>query len=149
MAQAASQAVLGYGSVFNIGTTASGSTSYSAVAEIATINFGGFTVPEVSVTHLQSPNAMEESIPGLLKPGTIELTGNFTADASQQNLTTLGQNRTIFPWQITSPLQSGKTYTLSGNGFISKLQKGPFDATKKVDFSATIQVSGVFTETIA
>lgn len=143
---AASQAVLGYGSKFSVGSGQP--ITYADTAEITTINFGGFTVSDVDVTHLQSPGSVMESIPGLLKPGTIELTGNFTGDASQQAITTLGQNRTVFPWKITAPMQGSKVYNLSGSGYVSKLQKGPFDANKKTDFSVTIQVTGAFTETI-
>lgn len=143
-----SKAVLGYGATFSTGVTTGGTTAYTAVAEIATINFNGFTVPEVDVTHLQSPNSTNESIPGLLKPGTVDLTGNYTGDASQQTITTLGQARTVFPFQITTTLGDGSTYTLTGNGFVSKLAKGPFESDKKVDFSASIQCSGSFTETV-
>ncbi len=142
-----SQAVLGYGSTFSVGS-GTGTITYTPTAEITTINFAGFTVSDVDVTHLQSPGSVMESIPGLLKPGTIELSGNYTGEASQQSLTTLGQARTVFPWQITSPLQDSKTYTLTGNGYVSKLQKGPFDANKKVDFSVSIQVTGAFDESI-
>jgi hypothetical protein len=143
----ASLASLGYGATFSTGTNIT-TPVYTAVAELATVSFAGFTVPEVDVTHLLSPNATNESIPGLLKPGTVDLTGNFTSSTTQATLTTLGQARTIFPWEILTVLSDGSTYTLTGKGFVSKLSKGPFDATKKIDFACTIQVSGTFTETV-
>ena len=102
----ASIAGLGYGATFATGVD-SGTITYTTVAEIATINFAGFSVPEVDVTHLASPGSMEESIPGLLKPGTIELTGNYTGAASQQTVNTLGQGRSIFPWKIATVLGDG------------------------------------------
>jgi len=84
-----------------------------------------------------------------LKPGTIELTGNYTGAASQQTLNTLGQGRTIFPFKIDGPMGDGTNiYTVTGTCFVTKLSKGPFDAKKKIDFSATLQVTGTFTETV-
>jgi hypothetical protein len=81
----ASKARLGYGSKFYIGDTAS-PVGYTVLSEIAIINFADYTVAEVDVTHLLSPNSSEESLPDLLKPGTIEISGNYTGDASQQNI---------------------------------------------------------------
>src|SRR5215469_16811748 len=96
--QVPTKALLGYGSIFNIG---SGSpTAYAALAEIASISFADYTIPEIDVTNLQSPNATEEAIPGIIKLGNIEMTGNFTADASQMNIDTLAIARTVFPWKI-------------------------------------------------
>jgi hypothetical protein len=140
-----SQAALGYLSAFYTGDNAS-PISYTAVTETAEINFAGFTVPEVDVTHLQSPGAVMESIPGFIKPGTIEITGNFIDDTSQRAFTTLGLARTIFNWKIDAPKSDGSTFTITGKGFVSKLQKGPFSATAKQSFSASIQVTGLYTE---
>jgi hypothetical protein len=145
---AASKAALGYGAKFFTGDDAS-PIAYTELAELSNINFAGFAVPEVDTTHLQSPDSMQESIPGLLKPGTIELSGNYTNDASQVTFTTLGQARTIFPYKITAPMSDGTSYTVTGRGFATKLQKGPFTANAKVDFSATVQAAGSFTETVA
>lgn len=142
----ASKASLGYGATFATGVAGSPIT-YTVVAEIASINFAGFSVPEVDVTHLQSPGSMNESIPGLLKPGSIELSGNFISDTTQQALTTLGQARTIFPFKISTVLSDGSTFTITGSGFFAKIAKGPFSADKKIDFSATVQVAGAFSET--
>jgi hypothetical protein len=143
-----SQAVLGYGAKFFTGVVGVSTTTYTEVAEIASINFAGFTVAEVDVTNLASPNSMMESIPGLLKPGTVELTGNFIGDTTQQALTTLGQARTIFPWKIEATLGDAAVYTVEGNGFVSKLTKGPISADKKIDFTCGIQTTGAFTETV-
>jgi hypothetical protein len=144
-----SNASLGYGAIFSTGVLASGSVTYTAVANIASISFEGFTVPEVDVTNLLSPNMTKESIPGLLTPGSISLTGQFTNDAGQAELVTLGTSRTVFPFEVTAALNGGKTYTLQGNGYVTKLSRGPFEADKSVEFKADIKVSGAFLETIA
>lgn len=143
----ASQAQLGYGSKFFIG--AGSPTAYTPMAEIATINFADYTVTEVDVTHLQSPNTTEEAIPGLIKPGNIELTGNYIGDATQQNVDTLAIARTVFPWKITSPASNATVLTITGSGFITKKATGPMEANAKVSFAATIRVSGAITYTVA
>jgi hypothetical protein len=55
-------------------------------------------------------------IPGLIKPGTIALSGNFTGDASQLNISALAQTQSIFPWQIQSPDQQGHS-GVHGDGY--------------------------------
>src|SRR6267154_2277697 len=112
---AASKARLGYGSKFYTGDTAS-PIGYTLLSEIAIINFADYTVAEVDVTHLLSPNTSEESIPGLLKPGTIERTGNYSGDASQQNTDALAVAQTVFPWKITAPASGALVLTFSHPG---------------------------------
>ena len=147
-----SAAALGYGVTFAVNTVLA-PTVYTAVAEIAEVNFDGFSVPEIKTTHLASPDAMEESIPGLIKPGTCVITGNYTAATSQEALSAFALARTIFGFQIVAGVDqvagaTTKVYTLTGKGFVTKLVRGPFKADAKIDFSATIQVTGAFTETI-
>jgi hypothetical protein len=98
---AASKARLGYGSKFYTGDTAS-PIGYTLLSEIAIINFADYTVAEIDVTHLLSPNTSEESIPGLLKPGTIELTGNYTGDTSSRT-------STCSPWRRPSSRGNHRT----------------------------------------
>jgi hypothetical protein len=121
----ASKARLGYGSKFYTGDTAS-PIGYTLLSEIATINFADYTVGEVDVTHLLSPNKSEESIPGLIKPGAIELSGNYTGDASQQNIDVLAVAQTVFPWKITAPASGALVLTITGSGYITKKETGPF-----------------------
>jgi hypothetical protein len=123
-----SKARLGYGS--NTGDTAS-PMGYTLLSEIAIINFADYTVAEVHVTHLLSPNTSEESIPGLLKPGTIELTGNYTADASQQNIDVLAVAQTVFPWKITAPASGALVLTITGYNSSSRRLIHP--AARQVD----------------
>ena len=145
---AASKARLGYGSKFYTGDSAS-PTNYTVLSEIATINFADYTVAEVDVTHLLSPNTSEESIPGLLKPGTIELTGNYTGDTSQQNIDVLAVAQTVFPWKITAPAAGALVLTITGYGYIAKKETGPFEPSKKNDFKVSVRVSGAISYSVA
>ncbi len=139
----------GYTSVFYTGVAGSPPT-YTAVLEIASINKKNYTIPAIDLTHLLSPNATEEMTPGILKPGTIEITGNFIGDTTQLNFNTLAQAQTVFPWKITAPMQKGaKTLTSTGLCFVVDYETGPFEANKKIDFKATLQMTGTITEAVA
>ena len=148
-AQYASMANTGYLAIFNIGTTASPPV-YSAIAEVRSFTSDPISMSEVSTTHLLSLSNTEEFIPSMIKPGKSEFTGNFIGDTTQLNITTLAQAQTIFPFQIVAPVQrNSKTFTLTGNGFVSSLKYGPFEINKAVDFSMSIQQTGAYTQTTA
>jgi hypothetical protein len=138
----------GYLAQFFMGTEAS-PDSYVAVVEVRSIKTNDLTVPDVNVTHLLSPAATEEMIPGLIKPGAIEITGNFTGDTTQINPATLAQNQTIVFWEVIAPVQRNtKTYTATGTGFINKIEYGPFENNKADDFAFGFQITGVTTRSI-
>jgi hypothetical protein len=139
----------GYGATFSVGDTAS-PIDYTVVAEIASINKKNFTVPSIDVTHLLSPNATEEMIPGIIKPGTVEMTGNFIGDATQLQFVALAQARSVFNFKINAPMQkNSKLYTGVGTCFVTDYETGPFEANKKIDFKVTMQVTGSVVETVA
>jgi len=142
------KATIGYESTFSVG---SGSpTTYVQMAEVKSIKPSIATIPAIDATHLLSPNATEEKLPGLIKPGTIELMGNFTGDASQLNILTLAEARTVFPFKITGPVDSDtQVYTLTGTGFISKYDNGPFEPSKLIEFAMTMEITGTVTEAVA
>jgi hypothetical protein len=145
----ASQATTGYLAAFFTGSVAS-PISYTQVAELKSIKPNILTVGEVDVTHLQSPNATEEVIPGLIKTGTVEIGGNFTGDASQTALSALANARTVFAWKITAPVASGaKTYTATGMGFLTKWDTGPVENNKATEFAATLKITGAVLEAVA
>jgi len=144
-----SEANSAYGAVFFTGDSAS-PTDWTAVLEIASITKKNFSIPAIDVTHLTSPNATEEMFPGIIKPGTIELTGNFIGDATQLGFLTFAEGQTVFPFKMTAPMQKGsKTYTAVGTCFVTESEDGPYEANKKIDFKVTLQVTGVTAITVA
>ena len=145
----ASQANAGYLSLFRIGTLASPPV-YSSIAEIKSFSADPISMPEIDTTHLLSVANTEEFVPGMIKPGKVEFSGNFIGDTTQLNITTLAQAQTIFPFQIVAPVQRNtKTYTFQGFGFISSYKTGPFENNKAIEFSASIQLTGAYTEAVA
>lgn len=146
---AASLANSGYGAIFYTGDTSS-PIGYTAILEIGTINKKNFTIPAIDTTNLLSPNTTEEMIPGMLKPGTIELGGNFIGDTTQLNFVTLAQAQTVFPWKITSRMQKGaKTLTSTGLAFVTDYETGPFEPNARIAFKVTLQMTGTITESVA
>jgi hypothetical protein len=127
----------------------------TAVMEIKTINGDYYSLPEVNFTHLLSPAGTEELRAGLLKPGTIELGGNFIGEATQLAITTMAvanatQTTPTFAWAITAAIQNGtKTYTCTGVGYIAKYKNGPFENGKPVEFSFGLQITGIISEAVA
>ncbi len=140
----ASQAVTGYLAVLKIGSP------LVAMSEIKSFKASLINVQEVPTSHLLSPNNTEEQIPGMIKPGGLEFSGNFIGDAGQLQITTLAANQSTFAFQLIAPVQSGtKTYTLSGNGFFTKYEPGPFENNKAVEYAGAMQLKGAYTETVA
>ena len=145
----ASKANTGYLATFEMGDSAS-PPSYTSVSEIKTFAPDLGTIPEVATTHLLSPANTEEFSPGMIKPGKISFGGNFIGDASQLAISTKMQAQTTFPFRIKAPVQNNtKTYTLTGNGFFVAYKPGPFEINKAIEFTADIQITGAYTETVA
>jgi hypothetical protein len=145
----ASKANAGYQSQLLIGSSASPPV-YTPVLEVKTIQPDQASMPEIDTTHLLSVANTEEFVPGMIKPGKVTIGGNFIGDSTQLNFTTLLQAQTIFPFQVTAPVQRGaKTYTLAGNAFIASYKNGPFENNKAIEFQVELQITGVYTETVA
>jgi hypothetical protein len=141
------KATIGYLATFSTG---SGSpTSYTQMAEVKSIKPSIATIPAIDATHLLSPNATEEKLPGLIKPGTVEISGNFIGDSSQLNILALAESRDVFPFKITAPINSGtQVYTCTGTGFVSKYENGPLEPSKLNEFSLSMEITGTVTETV-
>lgn len=145
----ATKATIGYLATFSTGSNAS-PIVYTQVAELKSIKPSIATIPVIDATHLLSPNATEEKLPGLIKPGTVDITGNFTGDASQLAILGLAEARTVFPFKITAPTNSGtQTYTLTGTGFISKYEHDSLEPSKLHDFTMSMEITGAVTEVVA
>lgn len=143
---ASSRATTGNLGVFSIGSVAS-PFSYNPVLEVKSIKGNQVSVPQVDTTHLLSPNATEEFIPGLIKPGAISIAGNFIGDASQLSILALAEGQTLIFWKFTAKVDNGtKTYTCNGVGYISKYDNGPFEQNKAIEFAMEVQITGTINE---
>lgn len=146
---AATLASTGYLGTLAIGSSASPPV-YANMLEVKSIKPALYTVPALDATHLASPNATEEKLPGLIRPGTLSMTGNFIGDATQLNISTLAQARTVFPWRFTAPVSSGaQTYTVTGHGFISRYEHDGIEASRIHEFTMELEVTGNIVEAVA
>ncbi|HEV8189441.1 MAG TPA: phage tail tube protein [Pyrinomonadaceae bacterium] len=146
---ASTKASIGYLATFAIANPAVSPLDYVQMAEVKSIKPSIASIPSIDATHLQSPNATEEKLPGLIKPGTVEMSGNFIGDTSQLSILGMAESRSVFPFKITAPINSGtQVYTLSGEGFVSKYDTGPFEPSKLTEFTMTIELTGTVTETV-
>ena len=140
----ASQANAGYLSQFLIGSPP------AAISEITDFSADAISMPEISTTHLLSPSNTEEFIPGMIKPGKVQFAGNFIGDSSQLDITTKAQAQTIFGFTIQAPVQRlTKLYTFIGNAFVAGYKPGPFKNNEAIKFSAELQMTGAYTESVA
>ena len=72
----ASEAMLGYGSVFEVANENS-PNDFTAMAEVTNITPPHADVDQVDVTHMQSPNRYREFIDGLIDAGECSFDINF------------------------------------------------------------------------
>lgn len=111
------QAMIGYGSLYEILDTSQSPDEWVAIAEVYNVTPPSFTADRVEATHMQSPNRTREYIPGLITPGAASFEMNFIpgsdADAlireMQENGTTT-EHRITFPndvtWTFTASIES-------------------------------------------
>lgn len=78
---AVSQAMIGYGTLFQI-ERADSPNEWDDIAEVFNVTPPNFTTDQVDVTHNQSPNRTREFIPGLIDPGEASFEMNFIPSTS-------------------------------------------------------------------
>jgi len=139
-----SNASLGYGSVFAI-MAENSPDNFVDIGEITNISPPSFSLDQVDVTHMQSPNNYREFIPGLIDPGEASFDMNFVpgsaSDLRIQELMNLSpgtdHRRTM---KITYP----NHVTWSFSGMVTGYEPAvPVD--DKMTATVTIKVSGQIT----
>jgi hypothetical protein len=123
----ATNAAIGQGSQFAIGDGVNGgSTSYTPVDEVLTIEMPELTRRLEEATHLESPNDIAEFIAGLLELGEVSITFNYVPAASDALFTAIQAKKGDF--QVTYP--NGVTFKFSG--IVTAWKPGNADATKMI-----------------
>lgn len=91
---AASEALLGYGSTFEIATSGNSPTDFVSLGEVYNITPPSDTVDQIDVTHMQSPNRRREFISGLVDGGECSFEMNWvpgsTGDSELNEILALG-----------------------------------------------------------
>jgi hypothetical protein len=76
-AEAASQAMIGYGSHFHIFQTEDSPNDWVDIGEVSNITPPSATTDMIDVTHMQSPDGRREFVPGLIDPGECSFDMNY------------------------------------------------------------------------
>lgn len=142
-------AIHGYGAQLLVGDGAS-PENFEAIAGVSSIKPGDMSTEDIKRTHLRSPDAHHEHMPGLRDSGAFELTGVWLpTEQSQSNagggtgafqsggLIALWRARTTHNFKII--LNDTDTTEWPFRGYISKFQPGEIGTADKIDFTAGVQ----------
>lgn len=141
---AATGAQSGYGTQLMVGNGASPET-FEAIAGVVTITPGDMNTKDILRTHLRSPAAHEEHMPGLRDSGEFAVEGIWLpTEESQSNagggsgsfvsggLVALWRGRATHNFRIVLPDATVWPFT----GYVSKFQPGSITNDDKIDFTA-------------
>lgn len=114
------------------------------VKETTSINVDLGTVDDVDITNNNSPDYTEESVPGIIRGGMVDIEGNFVpTDTGQAALITALQARTNNLALVVTLIDTGAA-TFTGVGMVKSFkQTNP--ATGKAGFTCSIKVRGKLT----
>lgn len=109
---AESEAILGYGTFFEL-ETAAGSGVFEKIAEATSITPPTETTDSVEVTHMESEDQTREFIPGLIDPGELGLDLNWIPGSDTDELLRAWRERRrcrlTFPNDVTWTFTAFKT----------------------------------------
>jgi hypothetical protein len=148
-----SQGIIGYRSQLLVALDGDPDTEATvAVAEITTITPGSIDTEDVVRTHLMSPDAHHEHMPGLRDSGAFELVGTLRLDHESQNNTPtagavpgpavpggliyLQRTRAITNFAIKLGDTAGTE--LPFRGYVQRFQVGAMGVTGLLNFTAAI-----------
>jgi hypothetical protein len=146
-----SEGMIGYGTQLLVALDGDPATAATeAVAEITTITPGSIDTEDVDRTHLRSPDAHHEHMPGIRDSGAFELVGTLRLDHESQNNTPtagavpgpaasggliyLQRTRAIVNFEIQLPDDTALPF----RGYVSRFQIGAMGTTGLLNFTAAI-----------
>lgn len=130
-------ALHGYGTVFAVGD-GGGPEVFTAIAEVLTVPFPGFSRDMLDATHMASTGKFREFVAGLRDGGEMSITLNFVpGDASSDLLFNKADDDTASNFKITFPNAEAWTFA----GFLTGISgEAPHDG--KITATATFRVTG-------
>lgn len=143
-------AIHGYGAQLEVGDGASPTETFEAIAGITKITPGDATTADIPRSHLRSPDAHHEHMPGMRDSGPFSLEGVYlptedslsTAGGGSGSFTTGGlpaiwAARTLHNFRIVA-FDGSPATTWSFRGYVSKFQIGEIGIDDKINFTAEI-----------
>lgn len=115
-------------------STGGGYTNIARLLSIGDVSLGD--VDDIPFVCYDSADGFREHLAGIMDAGEFEITGVWTADASQTGLNAL--RGVTCDWRITLPEALG---VLDFEAYLSGPKIKP-NLTDKIEFSATVRVTG-------
>lgn len=148
---AAEEAIHGYGAQLMVGDGSS-PEQFEAIAAITTITPGEMNTEDINRTHLRSPDAHHEHMPGLRDSGAFTCTGVWlpeeqslsnagggTGPFASGGLVALWRGRQTHNFKIVMVTRAGSPAAIEWpfRGYVSQFQPGEISTTDKIDFTAS------------
>jgi predicted secreted protein len=113
----------------------------TAIAELTSIGAVGVTREMIDATSHDSTDAYKEYIPGLIDTAELSIEGILNkGDAGQTALLTDLEAGTCDSYTIEGP--TGNAFSFAFSAYVTAYNAGPFPYDSKIDFSATLKISG-------
>jgi hypothetical protein len=133
----------GYGTLLKVGSGTSPET-FATVAAVKRIKPPAERTADIDVSHLESPNARRQNIPGMrsgdkLQVGGLYLPQNATQGNTGRGLIKLQRDRTIANFQIVFSDDDQSVWAITG--YVSLFDPGEAGLDAAVEFSAEITLT--------
>ncbi|KFC62778.1 hypothetical protein FF80_03345 [Devosia sp. LC5] len=112
-------AMIGFGTVFEMADELT-PTTFVAFGEVITVDPGEDEDEEVEATHMQSPDATREYIPGLTTPGEMVVGMNYIP-GSATDLAIIASRRKRNIGRVTLPNGVRKTFPIVRRGYATEI----------------------------
>lgn len=155
---AAEDAIHGYGAQLMVGDGSS-PEQFEAIATIVSITPGAMNTEDIDRTHLRSPDAHKEHMPGMRDSGAFTCQGIWLpGEQSQSNqgggsgpfasggLVAHWRDRQVRNYKIVllQPAGSPNDIEWPFRGYVSQFQPGAISTTDKIDFTASFQPTAAY-----
>lgn len=121
-----------------------GTELFTELAEVMDISLSGEDASEIDVTDLSATDRRRKFKPGIIDPGSCEVTLNFVPGNTQhESLRTLQAAGTTRNWRIQWPTSPVKTWEFAG--FIKSINWSA-QVEDTIKSNVTIRVSGAIEE---
>ena len=149
----AAEAIHGYGAQLMVGDGSS-PQQFEAIATIVSITPGPMNTEDIDRTHLRSPDAHKEHMPGMRDSGAFTCEGIWLPEEQSQSnagggtgpfasggLVAHWRDRQVRDYKIVINKAAGSPNSIEWpfSGYVSQFQPGSITTTDKIDFTASFQ----------
>jgi hypothetical protein len=149
---AAEAAIHGYGAQLEVGNGSSPTETFQAIAGVISITPGAMNTEDINRTHLRSPDAHHEHMPGLRDSGAFtcemiwlptdesqSLAGGGSVAFTGGGLVDMWKNRTIHNFKIVLYDDGSPSIEWPFRGYVSQFQPGQIGVADKINATVSFQ----------